>query len=102
MSERDWDQFHTIKDLSLALTVEAAELQEIFRWKSDKELLELLNRPEKIEAISDELADILFFLARIAQLYGIDLAVAFEKKMKKNALKYPADQFRGSNQCYTG
>ena len=98
--ERDWDQFHNIKDLSVALSIEASELLEIFRWKSEQEVDALFDKPVKVEAISDELSDILFFLVRIAQMHDIDLAESFGKKMAKNAMKYPAEKFRGSNLKY--
>ncbi|MEM4152991.1 MAG: nucleotide pyrophosphohydrolase [Candidatus Pacearchaeota archaeon] len=97
---RDWDQFHNAKDLVVALIIEAAELLEHFRWKSEKEVQEMFEKPKKKEQISEEMADILYFLIRIAQKYNIDLAWAFEKKMKKNEKKYPIEKAKGSNKKY--
>lgn len=98
--DRDWDQFHNIKDLSLALSIESAELLEIFRWKDAGELKALLSKPEKVEAVSDEMADIFFFLLRISQMYDIDLSKGLQNKIKKNALKYPIEKSRGKNNKY--
>ena len=98
--ERDWDQFHNIKDLSIALSIEASELLELFRWKETTQLPTLLNDASKKEAIEDEVSDILFFILRIAQTSNIDLAKALERKIAKNGLKYPVDKARGSSKKY--
>lgn len=98
--ERDWDQFHNIKDLSMALSIEAAELMEIFRWKNASQLEELLQDVAKKETIEDELADILFFILRIAQTSNIDMAKSLERKISKNALKYPIEKAKGSSKKY--
>jgi NTP pyrophosphatase (non-canonical NTP hydrolase) len=98
--ERDWGQFHNIKDLSLALTVEIGELLELFMWKDVSELPSLLNDPIKKEAVEDEVADILFLLLRIAQTSDINLASSLKRKIMKNAVKYPVDKARGSNKKY--
>jgi dCTP diphosphatase len=93
--ERDWRRFHTPKDLAAAIVIEAAELQEIFLWKSgaaDMEVLEL--RRSEVE---EELADIAIFLLSFADVAGIDLAEAIQAKLKKNALRYPVETYRGSN-----
>lgn len=98
--ERDWDQFHGAKDLAAALIIEAAELLEHFRWKSEKEVKELFENPEKKEHIEDEMADIFYFLLRLAQKYNIDLSEALNKKMDKNEKRYSVDKFKGSNKKY--
>lgn len=98
--ERDWNQFHNIKDLSIALSIEASELLELFRWKETGQLQALLENAAKKEAIEDEVADILFFILRIAQTSNIDLAKALERKIAKNALKYPVDKAKGSSKKY--
>lgn len=98
--DRDWDQFHGAKDLAIALTIEAAELLEIFRWKSEKEVKELLENPEKKEKLEEEMADILYFLVRIAQMYNIDISDALDKKLAHNDKKYPVEKFKGSNKKY--
>ena len=98
--ERDWDQFHNAKELAIALSIEASELLEIFRWKTDKEVQELFLNEKKKEDIQDEMADILYFLVRIAQMYDIDLSEALDKKMEKNELKYPVEKAKGSSKKY--
>ena len=98
--ERDWDQFHDAKELAIALSIEASELLEIFRWKTPEEVKELFNNEKKKEDIEDEMADVLYFLVRIAQIYDLDLSDALDKKMKKNEEKYPVDKARGSNKKY--
>lgn len=98
--ERDWDQFHGAKDLATALIIEAAELLEHFRWKSESEVKEILDNTEKKEHVSDEMADVLYFLIRMAQKYDIDLSKALERKMEKNDKKYPVEKAKGSNKKY--
>jgi dCTP diphosphatase len=97
--ERDWDQFHTPKNLSMALIAEAAELVEHFQWvDGDKShLLEPKVRP----SVEEEIADILIYLVRIADKLNIDLYRAAERKIAINARKYPADKVRGSARKYT-
>ncbi|MFA6400122.1 MAG: nucleotide pyrophosphohydrolase [Salinivirgaceae bacterium] len=93
--ERNWKQFHQIKDLLLALNIEAAELQELFLWK-DKEQQEKINREE----MKDELADIAIYLIYISEHFGIDLLDAINKKVDKNAIKYPVEKSFNSNKKY--
>jgi len=97
--ERDWDQFHTPKNLSMALIAEAAELVEHFQWvEGDKShLLEEKVRP----SVEEELADIFIYLVRIADKLDIDLYKAAGRKIAINARKYPADKVRGSARKYT-
>ncbi|MCK4634908.1 MAG: nucleotide pyrophosphohydrolase [Candidatus Aenigmarchaeota archaeon] len=99
--DRDWDQYHGAKDLAMALIIESAELLEHFRWKSEKEVKELFENPEKKEQISDEMADVLYFLLRLAQRYDIDLSESLKRKIEKNDKKYPVEKARGSNKKYT-
>ncbi len=98
--ERDWDQFHNAKDLAIALSIEASELLEPFRFKSKEEVEELFKDPKKREDIEDEMADVLYFLFRLAQRYNIDLSEAFDRKMEKSSKKYPIDKAKGSNKKY--
>jgi len=98
--ERDWDQFHNAKDLATALIIEAAELLEHFRWKTPQEEKALFDNPEKKKHIEDEMADVLYFLIRLAQRFDIDLSEALDKKMEENNKKYPIDKFKGSNKKY--
>ncbi len=99
--EREWDQFHNIKDLAIGAVTESAELLEVFRFQSEKQIEELLKQPAQREAISDELADVLFFLLRISQKYDFDLSDAFVKKLQKNKAKYPVEKAKGQNTKYT-
>ncbi len=96
---RDWDQFHGAKDLGIGLVTEASELLEIFRFQSDQQVAELFNGPRRSD-IEDEMADVLFFLLRMAQRYDVDLSAALKSKMKKNEEKYPVEKAKGSNKKY--
>jgi NTP pyrophosphatase (non-canonical NTP hydrolase) len=96
--QRDWDQYHNPKDLAIGISTEAAELLDLFRFKNGNEIQQTLtNRRELIE---DELADVLFFVLRFAQMNDIDLKKALEHKMAKNAVKYPVDKVKGNNKKY--
>ncbi len=97
--ERDWDQFHSPKNLAMAMIVEAAELVEHFQWDTLEESLELT--PEKREQVSHELADTFVYLLRIAEVLKIDLIEAADEKIALNAKKYPVDKAKGSNAKYT-
>jgi NTP pyrophosphatase (non-canonical NTP hydrolase) len=99
VAERDWAQFHTPKNLAMAMIVEAAELVEQFQWDTPKESQHLT--PEKREAVAHELADTFVYLLRIAEVLEIDLIDAARKKIALNALKYPVEKVRGSNAKYT-
>lgn len=96
--ERDWDQFHTPKNLSSALSVEAAELLEHFQWLKTGERPEL--GEEKRREVSHEMADVLVYLVRLADKLEIDLPAAVDEKMALNRAKYPADQVRGDARKY--
>lgn len=97
--ERDWEQFHTPKNLAMALTIEAAELQEIFQWLTAEQSTRL-DEQQRANA-GEELADVLLYLCRLADVLGIDLAAAAQHKLRRNAEKYPADRVRGSSAKYT-
>ncbi len=99
--ERDWDQFHGLKDLAIGLSTESNELLQLFRFKNDAESKAIIEQPERKSAVEDEIADVLFFLLRLATRADIDLAQAFERKLAKNARKYPVDLARGSNLKYS-
>ena len=99
VAERDWAQFHTPKNLAMAMIVEAAELVEQFQWDTPQESQQL--SPEKREAVAHELADTFVYLLRIAEVLEIDLIAATNEKIALNALKYPVDKARGSNAKYT-
>jgi NTP pyrophosphatase (non-canonical NTP hydrolase) len=93
--ERNWKQFHQVKDLLLGLNIEVAELQELFLWKNDEEQAEI----DKVK-IKDELADIAIFLVYISNHFNIDLREAISEKIEKNNLKYPVDKSKNSNKKY--
>jgi dCTP diphosphatase len=99
VAERDWAQFHTPKNLAMAMIVEAAELVEQFQWDTPTESAQLTD--EKREAVSHELADTFVYLLRIAEVLEIDLIDAANKKIVLNAIKYPAEKVKGSNAKYT-
>jgi NTP pyrophosphatase (non-canonical NTP hydrolase) len=98
-AERDWDQFHSPKNLSMALIAEAAELVEHFQWLSEAQSAQL--PLEKLQEVETELADILVYLIRMADKLGVDLIAAAERKIEINEKKYPADKVRGSSRKYT-
>lgn len=95
VAEREWQQFHDPKNLSASIAIEAAELMEHFQWLRSEELADVANNPEALSKIREEVADILAYLLSFASRMNIDLSRALRDKMAKNALKYPADQFRG-------
>ena len=98
-AERDWDQFHSPKNLASALAVEAAELLERFQWLTEDESRKL--SPADLAQVREELADVLNYLVRLADKLDVDLLEAARDKIVKNALKYPADKARGSARKYS-
>lgn len=98
--EREWDQFHNIKELAIGLVTESSELLEQFRFRSHDECEALITSSDSRIKFEDELADVFFFLLRIAGRYGVDLEKALEAKIEKNAAKYPVEKARGSNLKY--
>ena len=96
---RDWKQFHTPKDLATGLTLEAGEVAEHFLWKSEEEIKEYLKTHK--EEIGDEMGDVLNYLLIMANDFGIDLADATDKKIDKNAQKYPVEKAKGKHTKYT-
>src|SRR3972149_7606817 len=95
--DRDWDQYHNPKDLAIGIVTEASELLDHFRFKSEKEIIEMLNSPQKRELISEELADVFYFVLRLPKKYNIDLTTELNVKMGKNEEKYPIEKAKGSN-----
>ena len=91
--DRDWDQFHNGKDLSIALSIEASELLELFLWKDPKDV--------KREKISEELADVFCYAFQMAERYGLDVKEIVMEKLAKNAEKYPIEKARGVAMKYT-
>lgn len=99
--DRDWDQFHDPKELAIGLSTEAAELLEHFRFQSSEQISEKMRTPSTREAISCELADVLFFILRFSQMEHIDLSGALRHKIKISAKKYPIQLSKGKNLKYT-
>ncbi len=98
VAERDWDQFHNPKNLAMALSVEASELVELFQWLTEQQSAA---PDEKLRRrAAEELADVLWFLVRIADRLDIDLLAAAESKLIQNAEKYPAERVRGQARKY--
>jgi NTP pyrophosphatase (non-canonical NTP hydrolase) len=99
-ADRDWDQFHTPKNLASAVAIESSELLEIFQWSRGQKEWSDLDSPEVRARTEEELADILLYLIRFADKAGIDLQLAAEKKLARNAEKYPVERFKGSDKKY--
>jgi dCTP diphosphatase len=98
-AEREWDQFHSPKNLAIALCVEASELLEQFQWLTDDGSKRL--PAETLEAASQEMADVLLYLVRLADKLDVNLVAAAEAKLRLNAIKYPVEKSRGSSRKYT-
>ena len=98
---RDWEQFHTPKNLAMALTGEVGELVELFQWLSEDASRRVANDPATARRVRDEIADVLVYLVRLAAVLGVDLDEALRSKLAANALKYPADRARGNAKKYS-
>ena len=98
-AEREWERFHSPKNLAMALSVEAAELLEVFQWMSDADSRSLA--PDAKAAASEEVADVLLYLILLCDGLGIDPVAAAERKMVENARKYPVEKARGTSKKYT-
>lgn len=92
-AERDWEQFHSPKNLSMALIVETAELVEHFQWFTEAQSAHLT--PDELSAVEEEMADVFIYLTRLSDILGVDLLDAARRKIERNEKKYPADQVRG-------
>lgn len=99
--EREWEQFHAPKNLSMALAAEAAELMEHFLWVTPDTSREVALDPQKRAKIAEELADIVIYALEFANITGLDVAATIEAKMAANAKKYPVDKARGRADKYT-
>src|SRR5690606_23757326 len=98
--ERDWDQFHSVKNLSMALSIEASELMEIFQWMSEEKSNAAKSNENIKSKIEDELADVFIYLLRIVHKTETDLEAVVRNKMKKNASKYPIELSKGNAKKY--
>jgi dCTP diphosphatase len=94
--QREWEQFHDLKNLSMAIAVEAGELMDHFRWVDNKAAAEVMRDEQQARGVRHELADVLVLLAEFAEVAGIDMAGAVSEKMEINRRKYPVDLARGS------
>lgn len=99
--ERDWEQFHTPKNLSMALAAESGELMEHFLWCSPEQSDAVARDPARRQKIADELADIVIYALGFANTTGLDVAASIEAKMASNAKKYPVEKARGRADKYT-
>jgi dCTP diphosphatase len=97
--ERDWDQYHSPKNLAMALVVEAGELAEHFQWLTEKQSSNL--PPGKMEEVREEIGDVLIYLANLCDKLGIDPIAAAQEKLEKNRHKYPAARVRGKSDKYS-
>jgi NTP pyrophosphatase (non-canonical NTP hydrolase) len=98
VAERDWERFHSPKNLAMALSVEASELVELFQWLTEEESGALDDAARR--RVAEELADVLWFLVRLSDRLDIDLLEAAELKLAENAKKYPAEKVRGQSKKY--
>ncbi|MDD1018389.1 nucleotide pyrophosphohydrolase [Pseudomonas sp. TNT2022 ID1048] len=98
--DRDWQQFHSPKNLLLALTGETGELCEIFQWMSEADAKDAAKRPETAQAVKDELADVLMYLVRLSTVLGVDLNEAVTNKLALNGQKYPVDKAKSTSKKY--
>jgi dCTP diphosphatase len=94
-NRRDWEQFHTPKNLSMSIAIEAAELMEEFQWLTSEESQQLREDEEKLASLGEELADIIIYCLSFANSLNIDITAAVRDKLAKNARKYPEDKYKG-------
>lgn len=97
---RDWKQFHTPKDLAMAISVEANELLELFLWKNEKEIGNLAGDKEKLKSIRDEIADVVIASLLLCDTLNLDLSKAVNEKMEQNNRKYPVEKHKGIAKKY--
>ena len=95
VEHRDWHQFHAPKNLAMSMAIEAAELMEHFQWLSIEQSRAIAQQPEQLEAVGEELADVLCYALAMANELQLDLSTTIRRKMQKNERKYPADEYRG-------
>ena len=97
-AERDWDQFHSPKNLAMALTGEVGELVEIFQWMPEAESRTAMTTPNTADALRAEIADVFIYLSRLADVLGVDLDAAVKAKLASNAARYPVEFARGNSE----
>jgi NTP pyrophosphatase (non-canonical NTP hydrolase) len=96
IEERDWEQFHSPKNLSMSITIEAAELMELFQWMTVEEACSKSDEPELRQRIEEEIADIVIYAISLCNTLGVDLSSAIERKLAHNAKRYPKETCRGT------
>tara|TARA_X000001036_G_C20587254_1_gene769263 strand:- start:904 stop:1242 length:339 start_codon:yes stop_codon:yes gene_type:complete len=96
IQQRDWEQFHDPKNLAISLNLEASEVLELFQWTKDNDI-----NKEKMSNLTDELADVYYWLLLLADYFDIDIETALSEKMKQNEDKYPIDKSKGSSKKYS-
>ena len=99
-AERDWDQFHSPKNLVMALTGEVGELSEVFQWLTEEASKSVATNPDTATAVREELADVTLYLVRLASVLGVDLNEAVTQKLQKNEVRYPVHKAHGSHKKY--
>ncbi|MBF8669715.1 hypothetical protein D3C76_803130 [compost metagenome] len=99
--ERDWEQFHTPKNLASALAVEASELLEIFQWLTEAQSIAITDDERQLRKVEEEMADVTLYLFRLADVLGLDLQAAVDRKLRINAEKYPVEKAHGNAKKYT-
>ena len=95
VSERDWEQFHSPKNLSMALASEASELMDLFKWYTVDECNKIIKKPDVKQSATDEIADCIIYAIAFANRNDIDISEAIDNKLKKNKIKYPTDKYFG-------
>jgi len=98
--DRDWMKFHNPKDLSIALSIETSELQELFLWKEDISAAKIREDGRQFKRVKEEVADIFIYLLGLSDVLGLDLSDAVADKLGENAMKYPVSKSKGSNKKY--
>jgi len=98
--DRDWMRFHNPKDLSIALSIETSELQELFLWKEDISASKIKGDRRQFKRVKEEVADIFIYLLSLSDILGLDLSEAVADKLEENARKYPITKSKGSNKKY--
>lgn len=95
VSERNWERYHTPKNLAVSLVLEAAEVLEHFQWRTDQEVEVYLRDPAALRALGEEIADVFSYVLSLSNVLGIDLTTAFLEKLRKNETRYPISEWKG-------
>jgi len=100
--DRDWEQFHNLKNLAESICIEAAELLQLFQWTSSEETAKFKTAPDRVARIKEELADVIIYCLSMANATKIDVTRSVMKKLESNKKKYPASQYKGKAPCARG